>query len=377
MATISVSWSILKAATVDKNIKLQFFETNNSYFIYAINGVLVFETRLKITSPPSSDQTDFETNFKNDAMTNSPVGIKITESLPRFYTLVEKQSANITFEGRSFIQRAPRDQPIWQVRRIAKVGSITETECADDGKFTQIWDDRVSLFPVPPFIDVLSTNFDGINDHLNGGDIFKFDNANAFTISMWIKPDNLSAQRCLYSKTTLDANVFGIGLYHNDAGKLFLQMRASGQLTSHTGGIDLTASVWQHVVLTYSGNQNINGSLFYVNAVADTTPASANITNTLLFGDDALFGRRGVAFHYSGNMNEVSIWNKQLSASEVATLYNDGSPQDVEGVSFNSNLVSFYKMGDGDIHPTILDNVGSSDLTMINMEEEDFEEDVP
>ena len=45
--------------------------------------------------------------------------------------------------------------------------------------------------------------------------------------------------------------------------------------------------------------------------------------------------------------------------------------------SASANLLSYYRMGDGDTFPTISDNKGSVDATMINMTAGDFEADVP
>ena len=158
---------------------------------------------------------------------------------------------------------------------------------------------------------------------------------------------------------------------------MFLQVRASGQNRAHTGSIVLQAGVWHHIVMTYDGSQNINGVRLYVDGVVDTTPASGTITNTLLHNQDAYFGRRSSSFHYSGNFDEISIWNKDLSSGEVDTIYNSGSPQNVADLTFSTNLVSFYRCGDGDADPTIFDNHGVNDLNMVNMENSDFVSDTP
>jgi hypothetical protein len=128
--------------------------------------------------------------------------------------------------------------------------------------------------------------------------------------------------------------------------------------------------------MTYDGSQNISGIRFYVNNVVDTTPASGVVTNTLLGGYPVYFGRRGTAFHLPGNLDEISVWGKELSAAEVSTIYNSGSPLDVRDQGI-SQLVSFYRCGDGDTFSTISDNQGSDDLTMTNMTADDFVLDVP
>src|SRR5690606_621415 len=58
---------------------------------------------------------------------------------------------------------------------------------------------------------------------------------------------------------------------------------------------------------------------------------------------------------YDGYMDEVSIWNKALSEVEVRTLYRNRGPSNLLEEMPVGNLVGYWKMGDGDTFPTILD----------------------
>jgi hypothetical protein len=251
-----------------------------------------------------------------------------------------------------------------------------DSDGKEDGRFVHVWDDRTSLFSTATLFNVYSVGLDGVDSSMNGGDIFQYDVANAWSLVMWVKPDNTSAQRVIYSKATADANVFGVALYHNNTGKIFLQMRASGQLRSYTGSLTLTSGVWQQIALTYNGGNNINGVRVYVNDTVDTTPSSGTLTNTLLYGQDALFGRRGSSFYFSGNMDHVGVYNRVLTLGEITEHYNSDSPLDLGGInSTSSNLVSYYTCGDGDSGLTVLDNTSTNDLTLEGGAV--FEEDVP
>ena len=76
---------------------------------------------------------------------------------------------------------------------------------------------------------------------------------------------------------------------------------------------------------------------------------------------------------FDGNIDEVTIYNAELTSGEVTTLYNSGTPSEPS----TTNLVSYYKMGDGDTYPTITDNQGSNNGTMTNMGSEDIVLDTP
>jgi len=221
--------------------------------------------------------------------------------------------------------------------------------------------------------------FDGINDNVSFGNSFLYDRTNQFSMSFWLKPDNLAAQRCFYSKTTADANVYGFNLQITTAGRVAIQMRSSGgTLAAWTGTTQaVQAGVWNHVVVTYDGGSNQNGFRAYVNAVVDSTPGSSALTGTWLTGQTALIGERQGGFHFVGNIDEASIWGKNLSAAEVSELYNSGSPQDLTEHSATAYLAHWYRLGDNDTFPTVLDHVGSVNGTMQITTSAAFEEDVP
>ena len=74
-------------------------------------------------------------------------------------------------------------------------------------------------------------------------------------------------------------------------------------------------------------------------------------------------------------VDELSFFNAELSASEVASLYNGGTPSDLD--IFVPAPAHWYRMGDGDTAPTIIDGVGSANLTMTNMNDNNFVTTVP
>jgi hypothetical protein len=286
-------------------------------------------------------------------------------------------NSTVTYIGYSTTVATNTSDPVWQISRVTRQGTEYVTEYADDGNFTQVWDDRTSLFPIPALTNVYSVRFDGVDGNLDGGDIHNYDIANSFSVSMWVKPQNLSGTRILFSKAGSAPNVNGYMLRHNVGGQIYIQLRSSSN-RSHTFNSTLTSSVWQHLVFTYSGSSNISGAKLYLNDVIDTNlPGSGGLSGTWLEGQSFKLGSRGSSFYFSGNIDEVTVWDKELTASEVSEIYNSGSPIDPTQHSASGSLASYYKMGDGDIYPTISDNVGSDDLSMVGMVAGDIEEDVP
>lgn len=217
------------------------------------------------------------------------------------------------------------------------------------------------------FENPASILFDGINDYIGFGDNYGFGPATAFSMSFWVKPQNLAAQRCFISKTTNDTNVYGIGIYHDATGKIFIQLRASGALRQHTFGDTLIAGSWQLITVTFDGSSNMNGLNVYIDDALDSnSPASSNSLGDFTNTDPLEIGRRNSGFYYSGNMNNVCFWDKELSLTEVEEIYNSGTPGDLDDHADAANRLSWWYFNNGDNFPTEVDQVGSVNGTLNN-----------
>jgi hypothetical protein len=87
----------------------------------------------------------------------------------------------------------------------------------------------------------------------------------------------------------------------------------------------LTASAWNHVVVTYDGSAATPVHI-YVNGVDKTLGATGTVGTSL----PTHTGTFHVGYYYAqwsrGNLDEIGLWGRALTATEVATLYGGGSP---------------------------------------------------
>jgi hypothetical protein len=85
--------------------------------------------------------------------------------------------------------------------------------------------------------------------------------------------------------------------------------------------------------------------------------------------------------YFDGNIDDVSIWDKELTEQEILEIYNGGIPNDLSIHSAAANIISWWKMGDGATYDgtnwTIPDEIGSNTGTSVNMELGDRVADVP
>lgn len=67
---------------------------------------------------------------------------------------IDTASASVTYVGNyggGLVDPELQDaDPMWQIAIIYKVGTVQSFAKANDGAFNQIWNDRVTLFPVIP-----------------------------------------------------------------------------------------------------------------------------------------------------------------------------------------------------------------------------------
>lgn len=215
------------------------------------------------------------------------------------------------------------------------------------------------------FANTLSLNLNGSTQWIDFGNNHNYDNATAWSLTGWIRPNNLAAQHTIWAKASNDGNVFGWGLYQTTAGKLLVQARASGQLRSHTStGTFFTALTWAFFGMTYAGGQNMNGLKLYSGAGLDSTASSGAITNTLLHTDPSRIGVRNSTQPMSGHVDHFVFWGRELTAGEINEAYNSGSAGNIFDHSQAAYIDHYYPIGEGDTAPTVLDGVGSVDGTI-------------
>lgn len=171
-----------------------------------------------------------------------------------------------------------------------------------------------------------------------------------FSISMWV---NLTATGAGYSffgqgNTGNNNPILSIGTTGNNIEVINRDGSLVGLNTSFAHG--MSAGTWYHVVwvcTTTNSKTYVNGTLLdNTNFTANT--ATLNTTN--------IGARQRVATDYmNGGIDEVGIWSRALSSTEVTDLYNSGN-----GLSYplTGSLVSYYKL-DANSNDSVTTNNGT------------------
>lgn len=164
-------------------------------------------------------------------------------------------------------------------------------------------------------------SFDGINDYINLGQPESLDfvgNQDAFTIAGWIKVEP-GKPGYLLSKgdTVMQNRQYGMFVQTDSAFWGF----AGGGSSINSGAI-VGDGTWRHIAITVPGDGS--SGTFYVDGVADNSPLPVGgVSNDydILLGARRASGNTGVGFLLDGSLDEIMVWDRELSASEIQEVY--------------------------------------------------------
>ena len=195
-------------------------------------------------------------------------------------------------------------------------------------------EDRQSLY---------SMDFDGSNyiDLGTGLDIFKYNVNESYTISLWYKTTVAGGFKTLIN---LGANTYRFCLLSATLGRITFGAGNSSTITVTYNWMPTAGAIndgnWHHICIVQDSSGGSVNLTPYVDgspsgSAAGTTPAVTENNNRI---GDGHYG--GV----DGNIDEVAIFSRALSASEVTTLYNSGAPGNL--MALDNKPYAYYPLGE-------------------------------
>lgn len=172
-------------------------------------------------------------------------------------------------------------------------------------------------------------DFDGSSDYVSiASDLGASTN---ISVSFWIKPSSGSQQNGILSSAT-----------NLTAPRVYIELNTDYTIDFYRGAyttsdVTISSSEWTHVMITNDGS-NTN---YYINGVYDKTIAQTVTKDT----QSAFYLGRGFAGYFNGQLDDVRIYNRVLSAGEISTLYKTRSVSKRKTVS-RSGLVGHWKFDD-------------------------------
>ncbi len=212
--------------------------------------------------------------------------------------------------------------------------------------------------------------FDGGNDLINISDSNSLDVSN-MTISAWVKVANLNSYRMIVTKavgTGSASSNFELRLQVGTGKVEFVGNGGIGTISTNS----LTMNQWYHVVGTFNGTH----AAAYINGVLDGTPVSTTITTNsrpVYIGERDDLSAYG-NYKFNGSIDEVRIYNRSLSATEISALYNSTQTYHIQmkttperGIANETGLVGYWKMNkeDGSNSTRAIDSSGQGNTGIV------------
>lgn len=221
-------------------------------------------------------------------------------------------------------------------------------------------------------------NFDGGNDYVDIGDpadgSLDFGSDQSFSISLWFKTnDTASGQSWPGFISKDDSDVaprtgYGCNL-DTSAGTLnnfYCETFVGGTADRFESGAANNDNLWHHGVFVRNAATG-NGQLYLDNAVKEDAALAS--TGSVANDVGLTIGLRNANntdanLFLQGQIDEVRIYNRALSAGEVAYIYARtkpaGSGTVAKSVANNSGLAGFWDFDDCDTCTTVTDRSGNS-----------------
>jgi hypothetical protein len=216
-----------------------------------------------------------------------------------------------------------------------------------------------------PFSNTYSLDFDGVDDYVSMGNVLNLanDGSDAISISLWLKT-TLSSLGYLVSKQTAFTDGYGVFMLPTGEIAFYLgSSTSSARIYAYTQNT-FNDGDWHNVVTTYDGSQDVSGLNIYVNNTSQALTVVTNNTpnNVSNIANFAIGMRNGDAYPYLDYIDEVSVFNSELSASDVTNIYNGGTPTDLTDLS----PIAWYRFEEGSGTTAIDSGSGGNNGTLNN-----------
>jgi hypothetical protein len=164
--------------------------------------------------------------------------------------------------------------------------------------------------------------FDGVDDYVSVAKQTAFVNASQFTLTAWMKRRLSSSKVICYQGADLNNDV-AFELWND--GNVYFEVGNASNVAGYTAN---TSTNWQYLTMvfdgTLTGDSNrlkgyINGNLLSLTFIGGSVPSTSGPSNSVF----SIGNTQGIGGNFSdGNIAQVFIYNRALSASEVQQNFN-------------------------------------------------------
>ncbi len=198
-----------------------------------------------------------------------------------------------------------------------------------------------------PFANTLSTSTTlAATNYVSFGNHFDQAGSGSFSICGWFEAVSLAALVVPFSKYTAGSGL-GYEIQITTTGKIDWSMNNGANFMEVTTASSTIAAGGFHLICIVATGSTAASQTIYVDNVSKSLTTVGNtFSGSMANSNNAVIGYRA-AVGGSLYSNNVSFWNKALSAGEVNTIWNGGHPGNLSASGISS-LAGWWRMGDGD-----------------------------
>ena len=185
----------------------------------------------------------------------------------------------------------------------------------------------------PDFLFDGSTFFDDTNDYIS---LTPVSPAGTWSISFWFKA-TIQNNGGIYTNVSGTSNYISIAMWD---GKI--QMNCTDTGTGRSTTNTYNDGVWHHAVLIKKDTSNC--SAIYIDGQLASSDTSNNWAGTNTRDEHTIgVAEYGSDYYYGGHIACLGLWNREVSASEVESIYWRGAYSELKGTEL-TNLTAWYNL---------------------------------
>ena len=182
----------------------------------------------------------------------------------------------------------------------------------------------------PSFSNTKSIELDGIDAFVDCGSFSAYDNGD-LSASVWIKKSTMSTYEYVLSNSGSSARAGFDIIFENAFRRVRVGRRTrTSDTISAFADIGFTLNTWHNIAFTYQDSTRTL-KVYMDGVLQNTTIGSASTNSASLNLTIGSF--QGSSNFASGNIDEVAVFNSELSQSDITTIYNSGVPNDLNDLS--------------------------------------------
>lgn len=187
-------------------------------------------------------------------------------------------------------------------------------------------------------------SFDGDTDRVDCGDPTQFNFTGNFTLSAWIKMNGAQINKYVVAKYDFDPNTaassphsYGLGV--DGSANVYGFVGGDSGYLDVVGGPNLGDDAWHAISLAFESGVTLRIYLDGALVASRAVPIMPSFVNSV----PLTIGGTSVAQGFAGSIDDVRIYSRALSDSEIDAQYQIDAPQ-ITKKSLKEGLVAYYEL---------------------------------